>query len=1040
MSNDATVNDLPARHDELSSRLTLLADNPDLDAGQRELARAWRDRLEAVCERAVAPLNVAFLAQVGRGKSSLIAAATGLRLKKDGSPKVWSVLPVGDGRTTLGETRISFESRDDILLEVEPIPRAELELELHLFSRDLWAANVGNERGGASAQAGEELYALLRAWLAPDVDDPRKLLDELARGASGSEALEQELLARLDLDQRTRPLIGQFSNDEIGLQQLRATLAKLMDGELPGAPAPKAVRLRLPIGDLGQDVATIIDTQGIDSKEPEVTIRGRRDIQTLVADPDTLLIVCSEFESAPDPVSRNLLTFLAELQSQQKRTEDRPRLLIVDRREVDADDRVRHLRARRNRVEQCKDELRRASLAIPDENILAIDARSETAELQQLLGGMVLEARGRRSARWSRVQHDSLEALSTFDDVEFASRAREIDLKLRWTWDATVASEPVCVDGLAALADFISREFTTIFHWSHLHAAIRRRGRYRQLDLAELGARVASFLTTRRHADAWSRLHTEAKQLATTAGSRLDKHIELRVTQYAASVDSYRNDIVGHWHTTLSDYFESPQLKDLWSWCESRWGQGSGYIQAIANRFREESERAKLPTPIIASVEDRLPPRPDSFTLRQVRVQNFRGIETASIALTNTTTVIVGDNGLGKTGWLEAIAAGVGALLPGMGAGPPPELSADDVRQVIREINGVSDLQHQFPLELEIEATVQGHPIKWKRGIEAISGETEVRDDDALLVISKAIGDEIRSHSPRQLPVLVYYGTQRLWPPDLEPDLGRREVGSRLDGYRDCLKAASTHRHMLDWVRKYTYAELQDNKPVVQLRAIERAVVSCVEDAKRFHYDIKREELMLTMHDGQVFSFRMLSDGYRNIVAMVADIAWRASVLNPQLGERAAALAEGVVLIDEIDLHLHPKWQRRVLADLRRAFPKLQLIATTHSPFIIQSLQPGQLVNLDPNAAEAPYANESPEDIAENVMGVDVPQRSERRRREYEVATRYYDLLDRMPDADEAELARLKAELDELTAPYADNQAFVAFLERKRALAEAELP
>jgi hypothetical protein len=71
-------------------------------------------------------------------------------------------------------------------------------------------------------------------------------------------------------------------------------------------------------------------------------------------------------------------------------------------------------------------------------------------------------------------------------------------------------------------------------------------------------------------------------------------------------------------------------------------------------------------------------------------------------------------------------------------------------------------------------------------------------------------------------------------------------------------------------------------------------------------------------------------------------------------------------------------------------------------------------------------------------MGVEHPQRSERRRREAEVATRYYTLLDQIPEADEDLLGRLKAELDELTAPYADNQAMVVFLQRKRAVAEAK--
>lgn len=446
-----------------------------------------------------------------------------------------------------------------------------------------------------------------------------------------------------------------------------------------------------------------------------------------------------------------------------------------------------------------------------------------------------------------------------------------------------------------------------------------------------------------------------------------------------------------------------------------------------------ETERADL-----EARHDDLTERPPLFALHRVDFRNFRGVARDSIEFGDRTTVLVGDNGLGKTCWLEGIAAAVGALLPGMGAGPAPVLSESDVRQSVRILGGVPDHQHQLPMIISVQGSVQGHAITWSRRIDALPGETAANDDDALQVVARQIGAEVREHALRPLPVLAYYGTQRLWPPDLRADLEQRNVGNRLDGYRDCLAAASTHAHLQQWMRKFTLVELQQKKPVVQLLAIEEAVVACVQEATGFGYELALEELQLTLEGGERVPFGILSDGYRNMVAMVADIAWRASVLNPHLLGGAPALAEGVVLIDELDLHLHPRWQRRVLDDLRRAFPRLQFVATTHSPFIVQSLRPGQLINLDRTIdRHVPYADESPEDIAERIMGVELPQRSERRRKANEVARRYYELLERLPDADEAEVERLRGELDELLAPYAENQALVVFLERKRAIAEA---
>lgn len=1034
MSAEPTRN-LHARHEDLLARLSLLADSPELDHGQRELARAWRNRLETVAARVLAPLSVSFLAQVGRGKSTLIAAATGLRLPEEGGPKRWAVLPVGDGRTTLGETRIEFHDREDILLRVEPIAERELRMELRLFARDLWKANASKAAAPTSGdgQAGEELYGMLRAWLVPGEGDRREVLNELAHAAADADALEQELLSRIDLAQRSAVLQRSFAGDREGLTALRDALRALMRGELPDAPAPQVVRLQLPRSDLGATVGTIIDTQGIDATASALLIRGRPDLQERLADPDTLLVLCSEFGSAPDLVTLELLRALVEDGTSARAW----RLVIVDDREIEVDpgERARQERERTERVEQCRDRLRREGLPAETGSVVAIDARRDAELLRGVIAQLAAEERQRRTETWCEALQATSDAISSLPDVDLAARARERDLRLWWAWDAALAETPAePIDGLAVLADLIE-ERTHVQHWSHIYAASRRRGQYRGLRLDLLGASRAATMATTPYIAA---LKGFAEVLDGSSGD-IQGYWTLPYNELVLATNDIAAVNSAVWRLAFSRYFESSDADDLWIWCEARWGQGPGYVKDVAERFRQQAKLKPLYLDEVPQAAPHfLPPRPSLLSLRKIDVRNFRGITHRSIPIAPTTTVLVGDNGLGKTGWLEAIAACVGVLLPGMGAGPAPKLSKNDVRQVIQQLGGVADRQHQLPMTLDVEAEVQGRSLRWSRRMDVLDDEAVVTDDSGLQVMAQKIGDEIRTHSKRQLPVLAYYGTQRLWPTNIEPNGGRREVSTRLDGYRDCLEAASTHQFMQDWVRHYTFVGLQRGEPMPQLQAIERAVVCCVEEADRFYYDLNLEDLVLVLRDGTTQPFRTLSDGFRNIVAMVADIAWRASALNPQLRDRAPALAEGVVLIDEIDLHLHPRWQRRVLADLRRAFPRLQIITTTHSPFIIQSLEPGQLVNLDPTAEDAPYANESPEDIAERIMGVTLPQRSERRRREYEVAKRYYDLLERVPQADEAELAEVKRELDELLGPYSDNQAFVAFLELKRAAAEAK--
>jgi predicted ATP-binding protein involved in virulence len=174
-----------------------------------------------------------------------------------------------------------------------------------------------------------------------------------------------------------------------------------------------------------------------------------------------------------------------------------------------------------------------------------------------------------------------------------------------------------------------------------------------------------------------------------------------------------------------------------------------------------------------------------------------------------------------------------------------------------------------------------------------------------------------------------------------------------------------------------------------------------------------------------------LSDGFRTMLALVGELAWRAAVLNPGLGEDVARKVQGVVLIDEIDLHLHPTWQRRVVSDLRTAFPRVQFIATTHSPFVVQSMRADEVINLD-REPSLDFQQSSVEDIVEVEMGVAGVQRSQVFHDKVAAAREYLVALESVP-SESRELGALKAKLDELQLRFGHDPVYIAGLLQKRA-------
>ena len=150
--------------------------------------------------------------------------------------------------------------------------------------------------------------------------------------------------------------------------------------------------------------------------------------------------------------------------------------------------------------------------------------------------------------------------------------------------------------------------------------------------------------------------------------------------------------------------------------------------------------------------------------------------------------------------------------------------------------------------------------------------------------------------------------------------------------------------------------------------------------------------------------------------------------MNPYLKENALEQTPGIVIIDELDLSLHPSWQKRIVRLLVEIFPKIQFICASHSPFIIQSLKEGQLISLD-GKIEDSYSGQSIEDIAEDIMGIENPQYSDEKQEMFELAETYFSQLNKAEN--KSDLEPIREKLDYLTARFGDNPAYYAFLKQK---------
>lgn len=342
----------------------------------------------------------------------------------------------------------------------------------------------------------------------------------------------------------------------------------------------------------------------------------------------------------------------------------------------------------------------------------------------------------------------------------------------------------------------------------------------------------------------------------------------------------------------------------------------------------------------------------------ELTLTNFDGFDHRTFDFNPGFTLLVGDNATGKTSVLDALAIAVCSWFLGLrGIETSRGIDSDEVRMVAHPHADSYTFEKQFPARIECTGFVMGRKMQWARELQREGGRTTTSDAKAISEAAADAAKRVRAGEDITLPLICVYGTERLWfeKTHHKPKSGSaRHKPSRLDAYRDSFDFAIQETALVDWMRDQTTASLQTRNDTIALGAVKRAIVACVEGSKSVYYDGRYKDLVvLTEQDGPQL-LGNLSDGQRIMLTLVGELAKRAAILNPHLGDAALHETPGVVTIDELDLHLHPRWQRRVIHDLKTTFPSLQFIATTHSPQLIGEAYPDEIRLLDDGQTTTP--------------------------------------------------------------------------------------
>jgi predicted ATP-binding protein involved in virulence len=364
--------------------------------------------------------------------------------------------------------------------------------------------------------------------------------------------------------------------------------------------------------------------------------------------------------------------------------------------------------------------------------------------------------------------------------------------------------------------------------------------------------------------------------------------------------------------------------------------------------------------------------------VKRLQINAFRGIEALDLEFHPGSNVLIGVNGVGKSSILECLATLGFMYTDGFRKKSLNPLPSND------HIKFGHDTSHiAIVCELDNSDFHWGLDVKREdgQGID-LTGDLETKRLGQIALRTRQAFEE--NPDSTNLPLGIYYPTTRIIPTD---PYSRKQNGIiHRDSHRPNFLNIQALEGRLDFTEFFTWfkdredlenetrLETNPDHRDRQLEAIRNAIPIFLPGFS--HLRIKRSPLrMVVTKNGQELIISQLSDGEKSLLTIIGDIARRLAICNPALENPLEG--EGIILIDEIDAHLHPKWQRGIIPKLEHTFPNCQFFIATHSPQIISDVKSENIYLLQQDAAgeviavhpEGTYGRDTNQ-ILEDVMGV----------------------------------------------------------------------